>query len=265
MDIIKLIDTYEQLGIASVIDHEKFNLISIDHHSTRIEGSTLTAIETQVLINEGLTPKGKPLQDSLMVTDHHAALLFTLESANAHKNIMVELIQQINSLVMRNTGKIYNTPLGTVDSATGAFRKGNVSAGATYFPNYDKVEMLTKDLAKALHSAMKKTFSRQEQLQLSFDAHFNLVSIHPFYDGNGRTSRLLMNFIQAAYKLPLAIVYSETKADYYQALIDTREKGDIQIFRNFMYSEYERMLNLEIEKFEDMNKNKKGRGFSLLF
>jgi len=265
MDLIKLVNTYKQLGISNVIDHEKFNLISIDHHSTRIEGSTLTAMETEVLINEGLTPKGKPLQDSLMVTDHHAALLFTIERANTNKSISVELIREINSLIMRNTGKIYNTVLGTVDSCTGAFRKGNVSAGASYFPNYDKVETLTKALAATLHSAMSKPMSLRQQLDLSFDAHFNLVSIHPFYDGNGRTSRLLMNYIQAVYGLPLAIVYSQNKVDYYQALIETREKNDIQIFRKFMSNEYAAMLNHEIEKFGDMNQPKKGKGFSLLF
>jgi Fic family protein len=73
MDLVKLIDRYKELGIAEVIDHEKFNLISIVHHSTKIEGSTLTEIETQVLLDEGLTPKGKPMNDTLMVTDHFAA------------------------------------------------------------------------------------------------------------------------------------------------------------------------------------------------
>jgi len=199
------------------------------------------------------------------VTDHHAALLFTLDNAHSGKGITIELIQEINSLVMRNTGNTYSTIFGTVDSRTGAFRKGNVSAGTTYFPNYDKVEALTNDLAKTLHSAMKKSLSPQQQLELSFDAHFNLVSIHLFYDGAGRTSRLLMNYIQAAYHLPLSIVYNETKADYYQALVTTREMNDIQIFRQFMSNEYARMLNREIEKFEEMNKPKNGKGFSLLF
>ena len=105
MNPVKLIAQYNDLGIARVIDHERFNLIAIDHHSTRIEGSTLTEIETQVLINEGRTPNGKPLEESLMVTDHHAALIFTLENARAKKELSVSLLQQINALVMKNTGK----------------------------------------------------------------------------------------------------------------------------------------------------------------
>lgn len=265
MDIIKLIADYEDLGIAGVQDHAKFNLISIDHHSTRIEGSTLTAVETEVLINEGLTPKGKPLMDSLMVTDHHKALLYVLEQAQTAKGVTTSFIKAVNGLVMANTGKIYSTVFGEIDAATGAFRKGNVVAGQSYFPNFDKVERLTNELAKALSAAMSKPLSREKQLELSFDAHFNLVSIHPFYDGNGRTSRLLMNFIQAAYNLPLAIVHSDTKTDYYEALIKTRDQNNIAIFREFMYDQYERQLSEEIEKFREISNPRKGFGFTLLF
>jgi len=265
MDCVKLIAKYNDLGIAEVIDHDKFNLIAIDHHSTRIEGSTLTEIETQVLINEGRTPNGKPLQESLMVTDHHAALLFTIQNAKAKNKLSVSLLQQVNALVMKSTGKVYNTMLGTVDSATGAFRKDNVTAGVSYFPNFDKVERLTGDLVTKLNDEMGKPLSVQEQLNLSFDAHFNLVSIHPYYDGNGRTSRLLMNYIQAYYNLPLAIVQSENKAAYTQALVDTREQEDVEVFRDFMNSEYALLLGKDIAKFEEMSKPSKGGGFTFLF
>ena len=265
MELVNLIAQYHKLGVADVIDYERFNLISIDHHSTRIEGSTLTAVETQVLINEGRTPNGKPLEESLMVTDHHAALIFTLENANSKRQLSADLLKQINAAVMRNTGKVYNTMLGTVDARTGAFRKGNVTAGVSYFPNFDKVETLTEELVKKLNDAMQGTLPIAEQLNLSFDAHFNMVSIHPYYDGNGRTSRLLMNYIQAFYELPLAIVRSENKAAYIQALIDTREQEDMQIFRDFMVSEYSFMLSTEIKKFEEMKKPSSGTGFSLLF
>lgn len=265
MDILKLISQYQSLGINDVIDHEKFNLISIVHHSTRIEGSTLTQVETQVLINEGLTPKGKPLHESLMVTDHYAALKYALEEAHKRTPITPQFIQKLNALVVRNTASTYNTVFGSIDASTGAFRKGNVVAGESYFPNFDKVEKLTERLAKELSDKMKKDLSLREKLDLSYDAHFNLVSIHPFYDGNGRTSRLLMNFIQAIYGLPLAIVHSETKADYYQALIDARKHEDISIFRLFMDGEYSQMLSTEISKFQEMQNPSKGKGFAFLF
>src|ERR1700733_3947216 len=264
MDLQALINRYKSLGIDDVIDHEKFNLIAIVHHSTKIEGSTLTEVEAQVLINEGLTPKGKPIHDSLMVTDHYAALLFIISAAKEKTAFTVNFIKAINALVVKNIGKIYNTIFGPIDAGTGAFRKGNVSAGATYFPNFDKVENLTQQLAGKVDDLLKKSTSVTDQINLSFDAHFNLVSIHPFYDGNGRTSRLLMNYIQAYYNLPLAIVRSESKAEYIQALVDTREQDDIQIFRDFMELEYSAQLEMEIKKFDEMAQPKKGKGFNLM-
>jgi Fic family protein len=265
MDLVKLIDRYKELGIAGVIDHEKFNHISIVHHSTKIEGSTLTEIETQVLLDEGLTPKGKAINDSLMVTDHFAALNFSLSQAKEKRAVSVELIQKINSLVVKSTGQIYNTVFGTIDAATGAFRKGNVSAGSAYFPNYDKVIPLTEKMVSGINNLMNTDLTSLQKINLSFDAHYNLVSIHPFYDGNGRTSRLLMNYIQAYYQLPLAIVHSESKAEYIEALIATRENDDINIFRQFMEKEYSRLLSSEIKKFEEIDKPGKNKGFSLLF
>jgi Fic family protein len=265
MDLIQLLHKYNALGIDEVIDHEKFNHISIVHHSTKIEGCTLTDVETQVLLTDGLTPKGKPLHDSLMVTDHLKALEFIIREANHKRPVTSSFIQEINSLVVRNTARIYNTIFGTIDAGSGAFRKGNVTAGSSYFPNYDKVESLTTELVSAITKSMQQPMTVIEQLDLSFVTHFNLVSIHPFYDGNGRTSRLLMNYIQAYYGLPLGIVHNQAKAEYIQALIDTREQDDIKIFKAFMSNEYTKLLSAEIQKFEDRNKPLKGRGFTLFF
>lgn len=74
-----LLKNYRSLNLESIIDFSKFNEYAITYHSTAIEGSTLTENETRLLLEEGLTPKGKPLLHSLMVTDHYKALLFVLE------------------------------------------------------------------------------------------------------------------------------------------------------------------------------------------
>lgn len=260
-----LIVKYKSLRISDILHYGKFNLISISHHSTKIEGSTLTELETQILLDDGLTPKGKPLNDTLMVTDHFKALHFIIDKAKNKTSISTELIKEINSYVMKSTGGVYNTILGEIDASKGMFRKGNVTAGISYFPNYDKVERLTNELVVFINKQISNDLSIDEKLNLSFDVHFNLVSIHPFYDGNGRTSRLLMNYIQAFYDLPLAIVNSEDKQEYIQALIDTREKEDITIFRNFMKNQYERYLSNEIKKFEDGLSSKSNKGFGFLF
>jgi len=265
MEITDLIREYKDLGIDKTIDHDKFNAISIVHHSTVLEGSTLTELEATVLISNGLTPRGKPLEHSLMVNDHFNALMFVIEESDQKTPLSVKLLQQIAGLVLQHTGSVHRTVLGDVDARKGEFRKGNVIAGQTYFPNYDKVENLTRDLVCAVGEKMEKNLTLEEKLNLSFDVHFNLVSIHPFYDGNGRTSRLLMNYIQHYYNLPLAIVHSESKSDYIKALVDAREKEDVNIFRNFMKSEYVMQLKKEIEKYKNTIDPKKGKRFRLLF
>ena len=81
---------------------------------------------------------------------------------------------------------------GEIDSTKGMFKKGNVTADTgSYFPNYDKVKTLTNKMVEKIIDIMKDNLSIQDKINLSFDAHFNLVSVHPFYDGNGRTSPFL--------------------------------------------------------------------------
>jgi Fic family protein len=270
-NISLLVNRYKELNLQDVLDHEKFNEYSIVHHSSSIEGSTLTEVETRLLLEEDITPKGKPLMHSLMVKDHYAALRNVLEAAAAKKGITVEFIQHINALVMKNTGSIYNTVFGEIDASKGMFRKGNVSAGGSYFPNYDKVIPYTAELVKRLDQNLPNVKGDEEQLKLSFTAHFDLVSIHPFYDGNGRTSRLLMNYVQAYHGLPLAIVFKEDKADYYVALQQTRKQEDMQIFYSFMFEEYRKHLEQEITSYSQAMSQKnepkkgKGSGYSLFF
>ena len=116
--------------------------------------------------------------------------------------------------------------------------------------------------------ADKKTtaVSATDKINICFDAHFDLVTIHPFYDGNGRTSRLLMNYLQLYFGLPMSIVFKEDKAAYFEALQQTRNLEDIDIFRKFMYAQYEKYLSLEIEKFEHINRDpQKSGGYSFVF
>ncbi len=265
MKIEDLINEYQSLDLSKSIHFDKFNLYFITHHSTSLEGSTLTETETNLLLDEGLTPKGKPLEHSLMTTDHAKALLYIINEAKQKKEISNSFIQKINAKVMAKTGKIYNTVLGEVDATSGAFRKGNVRAGNRYFPNYDKVEPLTEKLCSEINKKLKISATVTDQLHLSFDSHFDLVSIHPFYDGNGRTSRLLMNYILSFFQLPLAIVFKEDKAEYIEALEKSRTTEDLTPFRNFMLQQYSKFLTREILNYKSIDNKDKGKGFSMIF
>ncbi len=264
--VLRLLTTYQALQLESVLDYEKLNHYAITHHSTQIEGSTLTEIETRLLLDEQLTPQGKPLLHSLMVKDHYEALLFTLQQAALKREISVSLAQAINANVLKSTGSIYRTLYGDIDSSKGAFRKSNVSAGTRFFVHFEKVEKLVQQLCGSLQEKLLNAVTIEEQLLLSFDAHFDLVTIHPFYDGNGRTARLFMNFIQAFFKLPLAIIFKEQKATYFEALEESRNKEDLQYFRSFMLEQYKTMLAREIDLHTQMKSNpRKGGGYSLVF
>jgi Fic family protein len=264
-DLILTIDKFNSLNLLDVLDFEKFNQYAITHHSTTIEGSTLTEVETRLLLDEGITPAGKPLLHSLMVQDHFKALQFIISEAKNERKITASFICEINAQVMKNTGSIYSTVFGEIDATKGMFRKENVSAGNSYFVNYDKVEKLVINLCEKVNNKFANINSVEEKLNLSFDAHFELVSIHPFYDGNGRTSRLLMNYLQLIFNLPMAIVFKEDKAAYFEALQATRNNEDINIFRGFMYGQYVKYLQAEINKFKNAMKGGKDGGMGFCF
>ena len=265
-NVILLIEKFQSLNLSAIIDFDKFNGYAITHHSTTIEGSTLTENETRLLLDEGITPAGKPLLHSLMVQDHYNALLFITKKAKEKIAVTPAFIQAINAAVMKQTGSIYQTVFGELDAGKGIFRKGNVSAGSTYFVGYQKVEGLVTKLCVNINQKVSTVSSVIEKLNCSFDAHFDLVTIHPFYDGNGRTSRLLMNYLQLYFNLPLSIVFKEDKAAYFEALQQTRKEENITIFRKFMFAQYAKYLQQEIKKFEQLDKEgTKGKGYSFVF
>jgi Fic family protein len=85
----KLVEQYEKYKLSEIIDYDKFNSYAIVHHSSSIEGSTLSEVETRLLLDENLTPKGKPLEHSLMIKDHFAALQFILQEAKDKRTLII--------------------------------------------------------------------------------------------------------------------------------------------------------------------------------
>jgi len=258
------IEEYKKLNLQDVVDYDKFNQFSVTAHSTQIEGSTLTQEEAALLLDEGITPKGKHLEHSLMVKDHHEALKFSLELGKKKSTITLKTICDINSTVMKNTGQIYNTALGNVDATKGELRRGAVFVQKRFFPSHEKVPSLIKSLCSRINEKLDSSLTLREQINLSYSIHFNLVSIHPHYDGNGRTSRLLMNQLQSRFGLPLSVVYKEDKQDYFNALELSRKEESLNPFKAFMDSQYIKYLKEQIDLFKSQNK-KQDRGMSFVF
>ena len=246
-----LIERYKQLGIDSQIDYEKFYLYSIITHSTAIEGSTVTEIENQLLFDEGITAKGKPLMEQMMNLDLKRAYEESIRLAKSHTDITVDILKSLSHLVMQNTGSTYKTALGDFSSASGDLRLVNVTAGVggRSYLSYQKVPAKLQEFCDWINAQRKRPMSMSERYDLSFEAHYRLVTIHPWVDGNGRMARLLMNHIQFEFGLIPSKVLKEDKGDYINALITTREADKISVFLEFMTGEMVKTLSADIEAF----------------
>ena len=249
--LIALIEQYRNLGIDTQIDYEKFYLYSIITHSTAIEGSTVTEIENQLLFDEGISAKGKTIVEQMMNLDLKKAYEESIRLAKAHTEITIDVLKSLSRLVMQNTGSIYKSPLGEFSSANGDIRLVNVTAGVggKSYMNFQKVPAKLKEFCEWLNAQRARKMSIAERYNLSFEAHYRLVTIHPWADGNGRMARLLMNHIQFEFGLVPAKVLKEDKGDYINALIATRENEDITYFHEFMAGEMVKTISSDIDAF----------------
>lgn len=249
----KLIAQYRELGIDNQIDYDKFYLYSLITHSTAIEGSTITELENQIMFDHGVSIKGKSIEEQSMNLDLKVAYEKAIEIAKQHKDISTEILITLSALVMKNTGKDYKTALGDFSSARGELRLLNVTAGVggRSYMNYSKVPSKLAELCEQINTwrAHTKERSIRELYLLTFDAHYNLVTIHPWADGNGRMARLVMNMLQFEFGLIPTKILKEDKEDYIKALVATREDDDLKIFRDFMSSMMEKNLQNEITSY----------------
>lgn len=251
-EIELLYQKFQQLGISEAVDYEKYYLYSLITHSTAIEGSTLTEAEAQMLFDEGLTAKGKPLVYHLMNEDLKKAYELAKEEAKCKKLINSVFLQKLNSTLMRTTGSIYNVMGGSFDSSKGEFRLCGVTAGigGRSYMNYQKVPAKIDEFCTLLQEKQKTVGTFREQYELSFNAHLNLVTIHPWVDGNGRTARLLMNYIQFYYNLFPTKIFKEDREEYISALRQSQEEETNLPFLGFMAVQLKKSLSLEIERFK---------------
>lgn len=251
--LLSLIQQHKELGISEQIDYKKFYLYSIITHSTAIEGSTVTELEAQLLFDEGITSQKRTLVEQLMNLDLKTAYDYGMKWIKHHEAITVNWLITLASKVMARTGSEYHSLGGDFSAAKGELRKLNVTAGfggksyMSYLKVPSRLEAFCEELNKR-RMAIDKT-DIAAIYELSFWAHFELVSIHPWADGNGRTCRLLMNLLQIEYGVLPTKVLREDKAEYIQALIDTRENEDIQIFLDCMTQLHCKHLKWDIDQF----------------
>ncbi len=251
--LLQLLNQHRELGISSQIDYNKFYLYSIITHSTAIEGSTVTEIEAQLLFDEGITSSKRTVMEQMMNLDLKVAYDYGMQWIKKHEDISVDWLILLASKVMARTGSEYHSIGGDFSAAKGELRKLNVTAGlgGKSYMSYQKVPSRLAAFCNELNKRRKAVDTNDVPAiyELSFWAHFELVTIHPWADGNGRTSRLLMNLLQMEFNVLPTKVLKEDKAEYIQALIDTREKDDIEIFIDCMARLHCQHLKADIDHY----------------
>lgn len=254
--LLDVLNDYWSLGISQQIDYDKFYLYSLITHSTAIEGSTVTEVENQLLFDEGISAKGRSIVEQLMNLDLKSAYEASRNMARAHTEFSVGMLKGLSAQVMKNTGSSYSTLQGSFDSSKGDLRLVNVTAGTggNSYVNFMKVPSRLEEFCKQMNERRKALLTSGsiiDKYVLSFDAHYLLVTIHPWVDGNGRMSRLIMNHVQFEFGLVPSKVEKDDKADYIQSLIESREQESPEPFREFMLKEHIKNLKNEIENYKE--------------
>ncbi|MCC8119020.1 MAG: Fic family protein [Bacteroidales bacterium] len=248
-----LIEEYFDSDIENLIDHNKFYLYSLITHSTAIEGSTVTEVENQLLFDEGIPANGKPIKEQMMNLDCKEAYDTGLEWARNKKPFTVESLCELSGIMLRRTGSTMNTPMGSFDSSKGELRLCNVTAGVggKSYMSFLKVPAKLNEFCQWINDQRKSlpNMDCDKAYSLAFEAHKRLVDIHPWLDGNGRMSRLVMNMIEEERGLPLSYVDKREKASYIEALIKSREDETPQPFINFMLGVHSQHLRKELDNY----------------
>jgi len=182
--------------------------------SNRIEGNTLTLRETDLVINEGLTIAGKSMREHLEALNHHEAIVYVKELAQNRTQINEREILTIHNLILR----------GIYPEDAGKYRKVQVMiSGSQHQP---PSPFRVKEEMEQFMSWFSSHKLSLHPVLLAAEVHERLVTIHPFVDGNGRTSRLMMNLIllQNGYVIANLKGDNASRMSYYKALEDAQTK-----------------------------------------
>jgi len=212
------------------------------YNSNSIEGNTLTLRETQMVIQEGITVKGKSLREHFEAKNHDKAVDYLYEIVSQDYVLRSIDILSLHGLVLRTIE----------DDFAGRIRNAGVRiTGANFVPpNANKVS----DLLDELIVFVNENPLGLNDIELATIFHHKLVWIHPFFDGNGRTVRLAMNLLLMRKGFPPAIILKNDRKKYYDAL-NQANKGNYQKLTLLMSQSLERTLNIYVTSLPDNDYN----------
>jgi Fic family protein len=211
------------------------------YNSNSIEGNTLSLRETQMVIQEGITIKGKSLREHFETHNHDKAIDYLYSIVSENYILRSIDILNLHELVLRSIE----------DDFAGRIRNGGVRISGANFtpPNANKVS----DLLDELINFINQNPLQLNDIELATVFHHKLVWIHPFFDGNGRTVRLAMNLLLMRVGFPPAIILKNDRKKYYDAL-NQANSGNYQKLTLLMCQALERTLNIYINALPDNDK-----------
>lgn len=233
-------------------------LMNWTYHSNAIEGNTLSQSETFFFLQEGLTVKGKPFKDFLDIQNHSEALDFLGDFLKQEeRDLTVYLIKEMNALLLK--GQSYTPSLNQFNNQTrkklngGEFKTlaNHVLQLDGTIHKYVEPEQVAPQM-DFLVDWINNNTSKIHPVLISAIAHYNMVRIHPFNDGNGRGARILMNLILMKQSYYPVIIKIEERREYIDAL-SMADKGNLKEFILFI-------CNSIIDTFEDILKDLKKNG-----
>lgn len=204
--------------------------LTYTHNSTAIEGNTLTLIETKVVLEDGISVGGKKLREIYEVVNHKKAYRYVKKCIAEEKKLDEHIVKDLHAILTENimVGGVYRSEPVRISGAGHTPPVGN--------DMYIQVKNFYEDL----------TWKKEELTPIEYAAwtHAEFVRIHPFIDGNGRTSRLLMNYqLMYAGFLPVSIA-KEDRLEYYNALEAYATLGNLKPFADLIAELEEKQLDI---------------------
>lgn len=239
------INSFRSLPLAIVQKLQKQFELEMIYNSNAIEGNSLTLKETFLVVNEGLTIKGKPLKDHLEAKGHSEALeyLYELTAKDKPAPLTERVIREFNVIVMRNIDQEW----------AGRYRNSNVIiGGATHTPpEAFEVPQMMQELISWVNNDGRNL----HPVELAAVFHHRFVHIHPFFDGNGRTTRLAMNVVLLRAGFPLVVILKNDRGRYYR-LLGEADRGNLAPFGRFIAQAVQRTLDIYLKVLTPTHKTK---------
>jgi len=197
--------------------------VRFTYDTQRIEGSTLSLRQTSQLLEEGITPSGKAVADVKEAEAHHRVFL---EMQKERRDLTLPLVLEWHWEMFKHTKP---------DVAGRVRRRGIRISGSRFVPP-SPVEL--QPMLGDFFAWYRRTGSSLHPVELAALVHLKFVTIHPFADGNGRISRLIMNFVLRRAAYPMFNIEAKERAAYYNALERSQLKADDEVFARWLFRRY---------------------------